>query len=75
MCYLEIPGWLQFYSTASSEYDEYLKVIIVLLLELLIVISHLKKNQSTVEKTHEKNVLYFSGIYSAIQTWTVFRQC
>jgi hypothetical protein len=23
---LEIPGWLQFYSTASSEYDEYLKV-------------------------------------------------
>lgn len=23
--YAEIPGWLQFYSTASSEYDEYLK--------------------------------------------------
>ena len=26
-CVVEIPGWLQFYSTASSEYDEYLKVI------------------------------------------------
>ncbi|XP_028409884.1 uncharacterized protein LOC114532550 [Dendronephthya gigantea] len=23
--YAEIPGWLQFYSTASSEYDQYLK--------------------------------------------------
>jgi hypothetical protein len=59
---LEIPGWLQFYSTASSEYDEYLKVTQNRSLTLFLDESGKRKDKDDITHSIERTIKKLSAL-------------